>query len=125
MTVNRYDVNDALTELASRFGVQFADDTMNDLTHLVSDVLDNRPAFRTMSLATVFYEKCLHCHLFIEPNPSYEDDEGLAQYIHNHRGDAMDEKLDETHEAEPSGRIANLLTWKTYGPLAMRERFTS
>jgi hypothetical protein len=70
----------------------------------------------------VLYEKCDGCHLFIEPN-----DEGpeFAQYVHLHRGNDADETLDQSHQAAPSGRKANLLTWKTYGPLAMRERFTS
>lgn len=71
------------------------------------------------------YEKCRHCHLFVEPNPAFEDLPGLAEYIHLHRGDEVDERLDEDHEAAPSGRKANLLTWQTYGPLAMRERFTA
>ena len=45
------------------------------------------------------------------------------QYEHHHRGDDVDEALVESHRAMPSGRKANLLAWKTYGPLAMRERF--
>ena len=76
-------------------------------------------------MSEILYEKCLHCHLFISENPSHEEGDDLAPYIHDHRGDHMDETLDATHDAEPSGRRANLLTWKTYGPLAMRERFTS
>ena len=46
-------------------------------------------------------------------------------YFHLHRGDDADDRLDASHAATPSGRKANLLTWKTYGPLPMRERFTS
>ena len=46
-------------------------------------------------------------------------------YEHHQRGDDADIALDESHQATPSGRKANLLAWKTYGPLAMRERFTS
>lgn len=71
------------------------------------------------------YEKCRDCHLFVEPNDAKQSpDDGLAEYIHLHRGDDADEEL-ASHEAMPSGRKANLLAWKTYGPLAMRERFTS
>ena len=64
-----------------------------------------------------YYEKCLHCHLFVMLN-----DEGLA-YEHLHRDDEADTALDESHEAQPSGQIATLLTWKIHGPTAMRERF--
>jgi hypothetical protein len=42
--VDRYDVNDALTALASRFGVELDDDELNELTHHVADVLDGLPA---------------------------------------------------------------------------------
>lgn len=75
------------------------------------------------SVQVALYEKCDHCHLFVEPNESSGD--GIAEYVHLHRGNEVDTALDETHEAQPSGRFANLLTWRTYGPLAMRERFVS
>jgi hypothetical protein len=77
------------------------------------------------------YEKCADCHLFVEPNDveahwelgARESD--IAPYIHLHRGDEADEAIDESHEATPSGMKANLATWKAYGPLAMKRRFTS
>jgi len=96
-------------------------DTTYELHYRTAD--DERPPAEADRL----YEKCLHCHLFVEPNYSWAAGaaEGLAPYVHSHRGDDMDERLDADHEPAPSGRKANLLTWKTYGPLAMRERFTS
>ena len=71
------------------------------------------------------YEKCADCHLFVEPN-DVDPIEGwtLAPYVHLHRGDAADEAIEETHEAKPSGMKANVATWKAYGPIAMRQRFT-
>lgn len=66
------------------------------------------------------YEKCAECHLFVEPNDQGPE---FAQFIHLHRGDYADERLDETHEARPSGLKATLDTWQVYGPSAMRERF--
>lgn len=77
----------------------------------------------TVNEDLVLYEKCLKCHLFIDVNDATSEDESLAPYVHLHRGDDVDTALDESHEPEPSGRLANLLTWKTYGPEAMRERF--
>lgn len=80
-------------------------------------------------MSEVLYEKCLYCHLFVDENPAFQ--EGvliggmtIATHVHLHRGDDADEALDGSHEPTPSGRRANLLTWKTYGPVAMRERFT-
>lgn len=72
---------------------------------------------------TGIYEKCKNCHLFIGENPSYGDTEGLARWVHLHRGDNPDETLDETHQAEPSGLIATIEVWKKFGPPAMRARF--
>ena len=72
------------------------------------------------------YEKCLHCHLFVEPNSSFKDSTPqfpIAEHEHLHRGDEADTLLDESHEAKPSGMRATLATWKEYGPLAMRQRF--
>lgn len=40
MPLDRYLVNDALSALASDHGVQLEDDTLNELTHHVADVLD-------------------------------------------------------------------------------------
>lgn len=39
--VNRYAVNDELTNLATWFGKVLDDDVLNELTHYVADVLDN------------------------------------------------------------------------------------
>jgi hypothetical protein len=69
------------------------------------------------------YEKCAHCHLFIEANYNPDDTPGLAEYVHLHRGDDADEQIDETHEAKPSGQVATLAAWKQYGPPEMRARF--
>lgn len=93
----------------------------------------------------VLYEKCAECHLFVEPNDANIcwvcDGHGshiggkctecggtgrigdIAPYTHLHRGDVPDERLDESHEAKPSGMKATLSTWQVYGPSAMRERF--
>lgn len=79
----------------------------------------------------VIYEKCDRCHLFIDVNharigQSGQPIPGIAEYVHLTSGvDDRDDDLDGSHEAVPSGRLATLLTWKTYGPLAMRERFTT
>ncbi len=70
---------------------------------------------------TSLYEKCRDCHLFVEPNEA--SGEGIAPYVHLHRGDEADEALDGSHEPEPSGMIATLTAWQTYGPPEMRERF--
>jgi hypothetical protein len=69
------------------------------------------------------YEKCAHCHLFIEANYDPDDTTGLAEYIHLHRGDEADEQIDDTHAATPSGEVATLAAWKKYGPPEMRARF--
>lgn len=72
------------------------------------------------------YEKCQHCHLFVEVNAAYSplDVPVVAQFVHSSRGDTADERL-EDHEAEPSGLLATLPTWMVYGPSAMRERFVT
>ncbi len=67
------------------------------------------------------YEKCAHCHLFIERNE--DPGPGWADYFHMHRGDEDDEALDAAHEAEPSGQKHTLAWWKANGPLEMRARF--
>ena len=77
------------------------------------------------------YEKCAHCHLFVEVNTFASGGDGdgrtplepIAGYDHLHRGDDADEEVISTHEATPSGLVANLATWKTFGPLEMRQRF--
>jgi hypothetical protein len=38
--MNMYRINDVLTSLANEAGVTLDDDTLNDLTHHVADVLD-------------------------------------------------------------------------------------
>lgn len=40
MSVDRYRVNDALGALANEFGIELDDDTLNELTHHVADVLE-------------------------------------------------------------------------------------
>jgi hypothetical protein len=69
-------------------------------------------------------EKCAHCHLFVESNDAVSVEQGFAEYIHLSRGDEADEAIEGTHEAKPSGLIATLDTWKQFGPLEMRKRFT-
>lgn len=69
----------------------------------------------------VLYERCKHCHLFVERNEV--DGQGIAAFVHLHRGDEADEALDDSHEAEPSGELATLSVWRRYGPALMRARF--
>lgn len=74
-----------------------------------------------METNTHGYEKCAHCHLFVEPNDAYEP--GLAEYVHLSRGDADDDALDDSHEAAPSGEVHMLMAWAAHGPVEMRSRF--
>ena len=67
------------------------------------------------------YEKCSFCHLFVELNEDSDPD--IAGFIHLTRGDDADDLIESTHDAQPSGMRATLDTWKTYGPIEMRERF--
>lgn len=69
------------------------------------------------------YERCLCCHLFVEPNPAYGDYPGLAAYMHLCGDSEADEALDASHEPRPSGMIRTLAWWKLHGPPAMRARF--
>lgn len=76
------------------------------------------------------YRKCAHCQLFVEEQDPEDvaqarlDGVPIAPYVHNHRGDEPDERLDESHEAEPEpGPGAPLTWWKAWGPPAMRARF--
>lgn len=76
-------------------------------------------------------EKCKHCHLFIEENasltgmtPEAAREFRVAEFLHLYRGDDADEKIEGTHDAEPSGMIATLSVWREFGPLEMRMRFT-
>lgn len=69
------------------------------------------------------YTKCDQCHLFVDKNSAYEDDNTLAQYIHLSRGDEDDDALDCTHDAVPSNQTRTLAEWKQTGPPAMRARF--
>lgn len=72
----------------------------------------------------VLYEKCLHCHLFVEPNDAWVPDQKIMPYIHLSRGNDADERF-EDHEPAPSGMLANLTAWQVFGPSAMRERFVT
>jgi hypothetical protein len=89
------------------------------------DVLDEPEAVYdgTVNPDVPLYERCAECHLFVEPNDSYEPGLGIAEYLHLHRGNREDELLDETHEAKPSGERRDLAYWKQHGPHAMRARF--
>ena len=69
------------------------------------------------------FEKCQHCHLFVDENYAYDGKPDTAEFVHLSRGDAADERIEGTHDAEPSGLKANLATWMVYGPPEMRERF--
>lgn len=72
----------------------------------------------------LLYEKCKHCHLFVEPNSAYPmPGYDIAEFVHLHRGDEVDEALDESHEPTPSGLKATLDTWRVFGPWQMRQRF--
>lgn len=71
----------------------------------------------------VLYQKCRDCHLFVEPN-DVDVEDGIAPYVHLHRGDDADEAIEESHQAQPSGLLATLDVWKQFGPPAMRVRFT-
>ena len=79
----------------------------------------HRPAVSTPAM----YEKCQQCHLFVEPN--HIDGSGIAAYVHLHRGNDSDTRLDENHAAVPSGEIHPLDYWRVHGPAAMRARFGS
>lgn len=70
----------------------------------------------------VLYERCFSCHLFIADN--HPEDERATTYIHVHRGSALDEALDATHEAQPSGMLATLTAWRAMGVSAVRARLT-
>lgn len=71
------------------------------------------------------YEKCQHCPLFVEVNEAWHGQPGVARFAHSSRGDAADERIESTHDAEPSGLLATLPTWMVYGPSEMRERFVT
>ena len=74
--------------------------------------------------AAATYEKCAHCHLFIEENEAHGDPV-IAEYVHLHRGDTADEALDASHEARPSGQIKTLDDWERTGPPEMIARFNT
>jgi hypothetical protein len=74
------------------------------------------------NLDTPTYEKCGACHLFVERNEA--GGEGVAEWIHLHRGDEADEIIDGSHDACPSGQIHSLHYWKQHGPEPMLDRFT-
>lgn len=68
------------------------------------------------------YEKCAHCHLFVELVDEADALE-TASYIHMARGDGDDNAIEDSHDAMPSGEAHTLAWWKENGPLAMRARF--
>jgi hypothetical protein len=112
---------------SSQHDLDVLDARCEETLHLLTQLRDQLTLAENTAHAAndVLYEKCRDCHLFVFPNAVEGDPEDVAKYVHGHRGDDVDEALNETHEAMPSGRKANLLAWKTYGPLAMRERFVS
>ncbi|THA53254.1 hypothetical protein [Streptomyces sp. A1136] len=71
----------------------------------------------------VVYEKCAKCHFFIEETNASDVADGCAPYIHLDRGDAADEAITGSHDAEPSGERATLAHWQERGPEEMRKRF--
>jgi hypothetical protein len=79
-----------------------------------------RPDVHDSKYLEYVYEKCQHCHLFVDKN---DGQPGTAEFVHLSRGDAADERIEASHDAEPSGLKANLATWMVYGPPEMRERF--
>lgn len=95
--------------------VRFADGTHTYLHH--GDLLCVEQPIGGM------YEKCRHCHLFIELNPAAENDPAVSVYDHMSRGDAADERITGTHDAEPSGIRGSLAWWKAAGPPEMVARF--
>jgi hypothetical protein len=70
------------------------------------------------------FEVCMHCHLFVEDAHPFPAHPEQSVFFHLHSDSEADRKLDESHEATPSGMFATLVTWRTFGPRAMRERFT-
>jgi hypothetical protein len=94
-------------------GMVWLDDNSEDL---IADLV---------KLRDDLYEKCAHCHLFVFDNPAADDGPDIARYIHGARGNDADERLDADHTPEPSGLVANLDTWKVFGPSTMRERFVT
>jgi hypothetical protein len=74
-------------------------------------------------MSKALYTKCQRCHLFVEANYPPDVDAGAAPYVHLTRGDAHDEVIDGSHEAEPSEQTYSLDYWRTQGPMEMRLRF--
>lgn len=68
-------------------------------------------------------EKCNDCHLFIEPNSSFDDDPTLAEYVHLYGECDLCTATDETHEARPGGGVHPISWWREHGPALMRARF--
>src|SRR4051794_190099 len=69
------------------------------------------------------YQRCAHCHLFVERNPFRGDSPGLAEWVHLTRGDAADDEVESSHEAAPSGEVHDLDWWREHGPAMVRLRF--
>jgi hypothetical protein len=76
----------------------------------------------TIDLSKYEYEKCAHCHLFVDLVDEADALE-TASYTHMARGDDDDNAIEESHDAEPSGEKHLLDWWYVHGPLAMRARF--
>ena len=114
---SREDVERADAEDVAGAGAGAA--TARAVRHPALDVTANRASVTTDES---LYERCAHCHLFVEDNQPEAD--WVAPYAHLHRGDDADEAIDASHQATPSGMVATLATWRTYGPEAMRARFT-
>lgn len=71
----------------------------------------------------VEYEKCLDCHLFVEPNDDFENDPTLAAYLHLYGECDFCTATDDSHEAKPGGGTHPLSWWREHGPALMRARF--
>ncbi|BDZ52653.1 hypothetical protein GCM10025867_48940 (plasmid) [Frondihabitans sucicola] len=72
---------------------------------------------------TVTYEKCSACHLFVDRNDSFDDDDTLAPYVHLYGECDLCVETDESHEARPGGGRGTLDYWKANGPDLMKARF--
>lgn len=99
------------------------DGDSNGLARIAQRMLANTDGLD--KLRDVTYEKCLVCHLFVEPNDAFEDAPlDTARYMHLCNDDYdTDEALDASHEPHPSGVVLPLWVWKAYGPAPMRAMF--
>lgn len=135
---DNFHATETIAELAAKVGLPPA--TVQDpephrwwavVAHETGDYTDYEWPDETLQDSDEVYEKCAMCHLFVEPNDAAFDDQGnriadpqpLAEYLHLHRGTPEDEKIDNDHEARPSGLRASLSAWREFGPPEMRARF--